>query len=340
MFTADNFQHSQHHYLWNSPCSNNSTAILETRSWAFGLLHFKTGQFDGDPGPFQWLPPQKESSSAAAAPHFKGFQCASGHGHGVEPTFKDVSASAHKRFLIFDQSGDQVRLLSSSLRSPYQDQIIMPMTTVDFHNLQGEGGQSQIMKLTPDSEHYVSSEGGDMREDTEEINALLYSDSFTGDDDDDDGEDDDLTSTGHSPFAVIGGNEMHEKVWELTEEVGSTDGSTKRHKLLDGGYKKSSLVDTADSLKLAKFCNHDNHVETNCAKGGDLNEEMDSNINTRQKRAKIRKTLRILESIVPGTGSKDPILIIDNAINHLISLRKKAESLGLSLPEVQCPHQQ
>ncbi|XP_027112820.1 transcription factor bHLH143 [Coffea arabica] len=340
MFTAYDFQHSQHHYLWNSPRSNDSTAVPDTGTSAFGLLHFKTGQLDGGRGPFQWLPPQKESSSPTAAPHFEESQRAFGHGHGVEPTFKDVSASAHKKFLIFDQSGDQVRLISRSFRSPYQDQIIMPMTPVDFHDLQGEAGQSQIMKPPPHTEHHVKSEGGDMREDTEEINALLYSDSFPGNDDDVDGEDDDLTSTGHSPFTIIGGIEMHEKVWELTEEVGSTDGSTKRHKLLDGGYKKSSLVDTADPLKLAKFCNDDNHVETNCAKGGDLNEEMDSNINTTQKRAKICKTLRILESIVPGAENKDPILIIDDAINYLISLREKAEALELGLPEVQCSRQQ
>ncbi|KAL3515498.1 hypothetical protein ACH5RR_022400 [Cinchona calisaya] len=339
MFTAKDFQHSQHHCLWKSPCSNNVTAFLEPGPSAFGFLHSRTGQLNGVQGPFQWLPPQMESSSPTAAPHFKESQSAFANGHGVNATPEDVSTSARKRFLIFDQSGNQIRLLSSSFHSSYENQIIMPKTPVGFLKLQGtklEAGQSQVMKPTQSNEYYTKSEGGDMREDTEEINALLYSDSFS-EDDDDVGEDDELTSTGRSPFAIIGASKAHEKVCELAEEAGSTDSSTKRHKLLDGGYKKSSLVDTADSLKLAKFCNYDDDDETSYAEGRDLYEDMDSTISTRQKQVKIHETLRILGSIVPGMKSKDPISIIDEAINYLKSLREKAEALGLSLPEMQCP---
>lgn len=340
MFTVQDCQYYQQHYLWKPPCSNNVNAFPGPGPSTFRLLDLKTGQLDGVQGPFQWLPPHMESSFPPAVPHFKESQCNLAHGHGVKATLEKTSASAQKNFLILDQSGDQIRLLSSSFHSPCQHQVITPRTPVGFCNFSGEkleAGQSLPVKPSQNIEYCIKSEGGDMHEDTEEINALLYSDSFGEDDDDADGEDDELTSTGHSPFAIIRGNEVHEKAWELTEEVVSTDCSSKRHKLLDGGYRKSSLVDTADSLKLARFCNYDNDVESSCARGRDLDKDMDSNLGTRQKQAKIHETLKIVGSIVPGMKSKDPVLIIDEAISYLKSLKEKAKALGVSCTEVQYP---
>ena len=48
------------------------------------------------------------------------------------------------------------------------------------------------------------------------------------------------------------------------------------------------------------------------------------------KRDRVRQTLRILESIIPGAEGKDPLLVIDEAIDYLKILKLKAKSLGVS----------
>lgn len=269
-----------------------------------------------------------ESSTIIAAPHFKDPECALAHERGVKATPLDVSASAHKRLLIFYQSGVQIRLLSDTFCSPYQDRVIMLKIPVGSHKFPGDKFEAGLLKVSL----AYKSEGGDIHEDTEEISAFLYSDSFR---DDDNGEGDELTSTGHSPSATVGGNEVHVQVRELTEEVASTDGSNKRHKVLDGGYKKSSLLVAMDSLKLASFCNYDDDVESSCAEGRDLDKDIDSNLSIRQKQAKVRETLRIIASLFPGIKSKHPLCITGETLNYLRSLRDEAEALGFGGPEIQ-----
>ncbi|GFQ08710.1 hypothetical protein PHJA_003015000 [Phtheirospermum japonicum] len=54
----------------------------------------------------------------------------------------------------------------------------------------------------------------------------------------------------------------------------------------------------------------------------------------RDKKVKIRETLKILESIIPGSKSdKDPISVIEKAIFYLESMRIEAEALGLTGPQ-------
>lgn len=318
MVPRKDLQSLQQCCLWNSPCSNNTTYFAQPRPSAHGYLGRKADKLDAVQGHFQPLIPHLENLAPTSVPY-------SGHGGLAAPQY--VHSSAQKRFLIFDQSGKDIRLFSSSFHFPSQNQAItpnMPAGPRSLHDEKINVGQPSLMKLVTETElgeNYTSSESGDVREDTEEINALL---SFYTDDDDGDCNDDDndeLTSTGHSPFATIGDLAEDGKVWELTEEVDSTDGSTKRQKLLDGGYKKSSFGFGSS--------NYGDDVESSCAKSKELDEDADSILSTRQKKAKIQEKLRILETILPGFKSKDPVLIIDEAISYLESLKQKAKAMGV-----------
>ncbi|KAF4368400.1 hypothetical protein F8388_019117 [Cannabis sativa] len=48
----------------------------------------------------------------------------------------------------------------------------------------------------------------------------------------------------------------------------------------------------------------------------------------RSKKDKILQVLRVLESIIPGVKGKDPLLVIDEAIDYLRIAKLKAETLG------------
>lgn len=320
MVPTKDLQSLQQRCLWNSPCSNNTTYFAQPRPSAFGYLGLKADKLDAVQGHFQPLIPHLENFAPTSVP-YSGGQAA--------PQY--VHSSVQKRFLIFDQSGKDIRLFSSAFHFSSQNQAIMPNVPAGPRSLHDEKlnvGEPSLMKLitqTELGENYTSSESGDIREDTEEINALLSfymeEDDDDHNDDDDDGENDELTSTGHSPFATIGGVADDGKVWELTEEVDSTDGSTKRQKLLDGAYKKSSFGFGSS--------NYGDDVESSCAKSKELDEDADSILSIRQRQAKIQEKLRILETILPGFKSKDPVLIIDEAINYLKSLRQKAKAMGV-----------
>ncbi|KAJ6420727.1 hypothetical protein OIU84_028147 [Salix udensis] len=180
-----------------------------------------------------------------------------------------------------------------------------------------------------------------MHEDTDEINALLYS----------------IRSTGHSPILIKshGTQEQAEKIVEevtssdgpilikshgtqeraekIVEEVTSSDGPNKRQKLIDGEYKKSSLVDTASSVKVERFHGHEDDMESNYAKRQSQEGEMISILSSMQfRKDKIRATLKILESIIPGAKGKEPLLVLDEAIDYLKSLKLKAKTLEVNYP--------
>ncbi|KAL2513616.1 transcription factor bHLH [Forsythia ovata] len=155
-----------------------------------------------------------------------------------------------------------------------------------------------------------------MHEDTEEIDALLYSDS-----DDDYDENDEVTSRVRTSFGIEDGYDKGIQFEELIEEVASSDGSTKRQRLLDGRYKISSLLVDRSPVKLATSCNYKDDEESSVAQ--EINSD-DSNSMKRLEKVKIRETLKILMSILPGLKSKDPLLIIDKAIDYLKSLKREA----------------
>ncbi|KAL2460403.1 Transcription factor bHLH [Abeliophyllum distichum] len=294
----------------------------------------KTGQLNRVDGFFQQLPPCWESSSPIIEPYLKDSQCALSNGLGMSANPAGASFTSQKKFLIFDQSGNHTRLFFSPSLSPSQNRIIASNTAAGGHGLfdevavQMEQEQQSLVKPIVqekwDENHLTG--GSEVHEDTEEINALLYSNS--NDEYDDDGENDEITSTGHTPVTIEEGYDMDIQIGELVEEVASSNGSTKRQKLLDGGYKKSSLVDTGGLRKMVGPQNYEDGVESSCAGENDSYDDIDSI--KRVKKVKICKSLKILESIIPGLKNKDPLLIIDKAIIYLKSLKLEAETLGFS----------
>ncbi|CAI9781902.1 unnamed protein product [Fraxinus pennsylvanica] len=72
--------------------------------------------------------------------------------------------------------------------------------------------------------------------------------------------------------------------------------------LLDGGYKKSSLVDMGGPVKMASQQNYEGGEESSCAGENNLYDDIDSI--KRVKKVKIRKHWKFL-SVIPGLKNKD-----------------------------------
>ncbi|GAV79697.1 hypothetical protein CFOL_v3_23160 [Cephalotus follicularis] len=235
--------------------------------------------------------------------------------------------SSQKRLLVFDQSGNQTQLVYDSVYPPVQN----PTTTIS--NLFQKELAVNMEQLNPSKlvfhedsdENHVKDEGGDMHEDTEELNALLYSD--YGDCSDDDS----VMSTDHSPFAIRGSYDKQEQVKEMTE-VASATSPNKRQKLLDGGYNKSSKMNNASSAKVEGSQEYDDDdAESSYANGQNPVGKVGYFLGKMQSRKdKIRGTLRILESIIPGAKGKDPVVVLDEAIDYLKCLKLKAEARGVN----------
>jgi len=52
--------------------------------------------------------------------------------------------------------------------------------------------------------------------------------------------------------------------------------------------------------------------------------------NKRMKRERIRETVNILQGIIPGVRGKDAMVVLDETIHYLKSLKLKAMALGLN----------
>ncbi|GJV75558.1 transcription factor bHLH145-like protein [Tanacetum coccineum] len=163
----------------------------------------------------------------------------------------------------------------------------------------------------------------EMREDTEELNALLYSD------DDDDDEENEYNCenggrvTGHSPSSMIRfGEQKLENVIGIEEEVASSGGPTKRRKLEDDGNITNALEDTASSGKSGIYCSGND--------GNEVFEEEFSSFSCGDKRPRIEKmkeTINLIQNLIPGDKSgKNAIMVIDEAIQYLRDLKVKAKA--------------
>ncbi|XP_060167912.1 transcription factor bHLH143-like [Lycium barbarum] len=352
MVTTSKLQHYQQDPAWTSPNLNYATTLLQPglhlgvpslyapvicaanavspRHSCFVpcLPNSKAAHQSG----FNWLPslaPTKSEYPSDTEPFLP-------HLVGLKSPSTDPSINSQKRFLICDQSGNQTRFFFSQGHPP-ENEIITQKELFGAYGLyQNENlnavveQRSHVMPVIEEKldESYVNGEESNTyEEDTDEINALLYSsDDIDGDEGEDDyvyGEDDEVTSTDRSPCEV----EQHSA--ELTEEVASSDGPCKRQRLLDGSYKKSSYTES-------RWPNDDNDdVEERCVSGSlpPSAKDKDSDLSTRERKVKIRETLRILESLIPGIKSKDPLLVIDEAIDYLKSLRGKAKAVGVEPPQ-------
>ncbi|XP_062077031.1 transcription factor bHLH143-like [Humulus lupulus] len=252
----------------------------------------------------------------------------------VMPNAK-YSGPCQKGFLIFDQSENQTRLFYNYGCPPIHNPSLgTARLTSNYDDLDKLGHAAQMDRNDPAKNilHEASGENeeSEMHEDTEEINALLYSDDYEEDESDtgECGEDDDeVTSPDHSPMQL---KKDYVKRGPIEEDVASSDGSRKRQKVLDGGYNKSSPSYTASSINLDGSHGYDNDAKSSYADGQTGVEGSECTLgNMRSKKDKVREVLRVLESIIPGVKGKDPLLVIDEAIDYLRIAKLKAETLGV-----------
>ncbi|GAB4844925.1 hypothetical protein Ancab_038316 [Ancistrocladus abbreviatus] len=251
--------------------------------------------------------------------------------HGCYDTPDGGSGCAAKQFLVFDQTGDKTTLIySSGIGTPFHCLNSWSTKPTVGYNLHGdEIGMTRDMhypsglNLTDDD--CRGTDRSEMHEDTEEINALLYSD-----DEDDYPEDDEEISTGHSPSTMTAYDKQD---WFQggMEEVASSTRAAKRMKLSEGHYMIPSLMDTASSAKPEKLLAEDDDAESSSADETMRFGNMGSlSGNKRLRKEKIRQTVNILQGLIPDGENKDAIVILDEAIRYLRTLKLKAKSLGLT----------
>ncbi|KAK7351564.1 hypothetical protein VNO77_11118 [Canavalia gladiata] len=318
----------------------NMVAINETMP-AFAssaLPHLQLGHSNEPQGWFYGLPPFRRGftpvpnfTAERKTPddHVKGFA------EKVAPYGE--SSSPQKRFIVIDQTGGRTTIVySSRFGSPGECLASCHSKLHGANYLSGSGnGNGTSFRRDLNLNHMMEPTLADkvdenqgtgteseMHEDTEEINALLYSDSegYSGEDDDDE-----VTSTGHSPSTMTT-HDNHETFRGTAEEVASSARKTKKRKLLDGYYDDIQLMDTASSLYPNKSIVMGDDAESRCSHN---NKEGSLSGNKKMKREKIRDLLSTLQNIIPGGKDKDPAMLLDEAIGCLKSLKHKAKALGL-----------
>lgn len=236
--------------------------------------------------------------------------------------------SSQKRFLVFDQSENQTRLLQCGFPLRVPSSVAAEQGRI-LNSLNLEKGLSKEILLHEDHVNGEEEES-EMHEDTEEINALLYSD----DEDNDDCEsDDEVTSTGHSPFPVeqqACNNKTTEEELDETESCGDDGPRLKRQKVLDhSSYREDlspspspSFVVGTKSLTNLKRSSDEKLQESNISSS---NQEMGSGLSDEEETRK-DTALRILESVVPGAQGKEALLLLDEAIDYLKLLKRELTS--------------
>ncbi|KAG5048662.1 hypothetical protein AAZX31_04G090400 [Glycine max] len=253
------------------------------------------------------------------------------------------SSSHQKQFLVIDQTGGQTTIVYSSMFGNPDECLASwhsklhganylrgnePSFRRDLNlnlNLNLKVNMTEPTLAHKVDENLKTSIESEMHEDTEEINALLYSDSYgysTQDEDDDD----EVTSTGHSPSTMTTHDNCEAFRGETAEEVASIAGKTKKRKQLDDYYDDIQLIDTGSSQNLNKSSATGDDAESRCSSN---NNEGSLSGNKKMKKDKIRDVLSILRSIIPGGKDKDPAMLLDDAIHCLKNLKHKAQALRL-----------
>lgn len=253
-------------------------------------------------------------------------------------------ASLQKNLLIFDQSGDKTRLFYSPIfpfvQSPNVDPTkFVPASDEIKMGQAASTDENYPMKysLPEDSnENHINDEESELHEDTEEINALLYSD----EDVDYYSDDDEVASTGCSPLATKRPYVMQSQFENTKEEVASSDRPKKRQKLNDDGFERSSPITSAISVRLNESCDCTSDAESKYSTSqvysakqttGEENSMMGD---IQFKKDKIRGSLRVLENMVPGAKGKEPLSVIDGTIEYLKSLMSQTGTLGFGLKDI------
>lgn len=331
-------QHAISAYM--NHCPNLVPSSGSSAAHAFSVLpHSRPCPANEPHGWFYCLPRYRQAFSYASTPILKEKLPVVGpYGNSRVVNPPDIiSECPQKRFLVFDQSGDQTTLVFSSvIGAPGQCLTSWGPKPCGAHDLSGGEERAKGDQLYQQGlilSDYSNENGGtdvhsEMHEDTEELNALLYSD-----DEYSNSEDDEEISTGHSPSTMT---VYDRQDWQegKAEEVASSDGSNKRRKLLNGEFNVPSLMDTASSAKPDKFLEFEDDALSSCAEGNnpEPGEIRSLSGNKRLRKDRIRETVNILQCLIPGGKGKDAIVVLDEAINYLKSLKLKAKALGLDTP--------
>ncbi|XP_061365437.1 transcription factor bHLH143-like [Gastrolobium bilobum] len=335
-----------HHVAWSSPYSNCSCMLPELNSFGHSVcLNPSTCIFPAVSA-FRGF-------TALSTPSLKIEQTNEVQGFlqypNSEPCLKETHTegtmqnanhiSLQKKLLIFDHSGNKTRLFYCPAFPLVQSPIVTAKQFSQAYDVNVEGratnmGQKHFPKCSSpeesDKDHIVNEES-EMHEDTEEINALLYSDdSDSGSDDDDE-----VTSTGRSPLATKITYGMQEQFEDTKEEVATSDWPNKRQKLIDSGYNRLlPRVDSACSVRLNENHEYLSDAESKYSSGRvhparQTNEDNSMAGDIQLKKDKIHESLRVLESLIPGAKGKHPMLIIDGTIEYLQSLMSQTGTLGV-----------
>lgn len=352
----------QQQFDWKSPYSNYSSASIHSGQNCIPTLmnlgtnmvstngklpvnaypvqpHSQVAQAIEPHGWFYCLPRFRQAFMPASSSILKE-QLPAGpfENHGETTKTKAGSGCAQKRFLVFDQSGDQTTFMfSSGIGNPVQCPTSWSPKPLDGYNLSPEihraKGDANVHSGPNLIDDFNETNGADlqseMHEDTEELNALLYSDD-DGDYTDNDDDEDEVTSTGHSPSTMT----AHEKQdWfdGSTEEVASSAGPIKKRKLFDGDYDDVPSPIPSSSVKCNSHLDDEDDAESSCANGQNPGSGEFGYVspNKRMRKEKIRETVNVLRSIIPDGEGKDAMLVLDEAIDYLKSLRLKAKAFGL-----------
>lgn len=331
------------------PFSGHMALPGSTVSGVQGVMAKQTNEGHGV---LQHLPPYFQTLFPPPNSYLNEKQSAFSCGFGGRMAVPNANpGSSQKGFFIFDQSGNETKLIYNSDCPPSQDPPFGSKKFVYGYGSHEAGLTTSMDQIGPTKyllheeigENHIIEES-EMHEDTEEINALLYSDDYDDEDNNDDdgddkdsdcGEDDEVKSTGHSPIDLQVSYGKEEHVEELTEKIISSDASNKRHKLLNGGYRQLSPMETViNSILPYGSHGHGNNMESSYGLGQIQGEEILSTVGKmKSKKDTIRETIRVLESVIPGAKGKDPVFIIDKAIEYLKSMKLAAETLGVSFHE-------
>lgn len=294
--------------------------LKQPRGWFYGLPHLRQGLV-----PNTTLQ-EKLPHNANLLGNVPSENC------GVGNTPIPAIRQAPKQFLVFDQTGNKTTMMFSSGVGHQMEGLSSwsPKPAHYWNSRKCELGvgsdrphnSGPILTDELDDDH-VTNEESEMCEDSEEIDALLYSD-----DEGNYSDDDEETSTGHSPSSWT----AHEKQdWfdEVdTDEVASSAGPpVKRQKLSDSSCEDPSVTNAANSVYPNGSWEYKDDAESSCA-GGRPAGSLPGN--RRLRNEKVGETVSILQTIIPGGKGKDAIMVLDEAINYLRTLKSKAEILGLS----------
>jgi len=254
---------------------------------------------------------------------------------------QNANPSLQKRLLIFDRSDNKTRLFYAPVAPLVQSHTVTATKFAQSYDVNGEEqasimGQKHLASyglLEESVKENADIEESEKHEDTEEINALLYSDDESSEYDEDNC--DEVTSTDRSPLATKRTYAIQEQFEDLKEEVASSYWPKKRLKLVDGDDNGSSpCADKPTLVQPNETFDYVSDAESKNSSGwtysADKTKVDDSVVcDIKLKKDKIRESLRVLENLIPGAKGKEPMLVIDRTIEYLKILMSQTGSPGV-----------